>query len=104
MKSMLRVLSMVLVLGAGAAFAADTAPTMAQAKSMAMKERSSMMAQVNAIDTQLSAAMKSASAMPGDQAKALDAQLAELQKQVKALSAQLAKTPTYFDNPAGAAN
>ena len=100
MKSFLRVLSMVLVLGAGVAFAANPPPpTMSQVKSMAMKERSDMMAKVKSIDSGVSAAMKSASGMQGDQAKALDAQLAEVQKQVKALSAQLAAAPKYFDNP-----
>jgi hypothetical protein len=100
MKSILRVLTMVLVLGAGVAFAADPPPpTMSQVKSMAMKERSDMMAKVKSIDTGLSAAMKSTAGMQGDQAKALDAQLADVQKQVKALSAQLAAAPKYFDNP-----
>ena len=101
MKSILRVLSMVMLLGAGVVFAADPTPSMSQVKSMAMKERSEMMAKVKAIDAQVSAAMKSASGMQGDQAKALDAQLVDLQKQVKALSAQLAQAPKYFDNPTG---
>ena len=99
MKSILRVLSMVLVLGAGVAFAADPAPSMSQVKSMAMKERSDMAAQVKSMDTGLSAAMKTASGMQGDQAKALNTQLADLQKQVKALSAQLAAAPKYFADP-----
>ena len=37
--------------------------------------------------------------MEGDKAKALDAQVTELQKTVKALQAQLAKAPKYFDDP-----
>ncbi len=101
MKSILRVVSMVLALGAGVAFAADPAPSMSQVKSMAMKERSDMMAKVKAIDAQVSACMKMTHGMEGDSAKALDTQLADLQKQVRSLNAQLAQAPKYFDNPTG---
>jgi uncharacterized protein involved in exopolysaccharide biosynthesis len=37
--------------------------------------------------------------MESDKAKALAAQVAELQANVKALEAQLAKAPKYFDDP-----
>lgn len=103
MKSTLRVLSLFLVLSAGAAFAADkqasSSDAMAHAKSMAMKERSDMMAKTKAMDAQVSEAMKTAKSVEGDKGKALESQLAELQKQVKALSTQLAAAPKYFDDP-----
>lgn len=101
MKNAVRIVSTVLLMGAGVALAQKTTtpPTMEQAKSMAMKERSDMMAKTKAMDAQVSEAMKTAKTIEGDKGKALDAQLAELQKQVKALSAQLAATPKYFDEP-----
>jgi hypothetical protein len=101
MKNAMRIVSTVLLMGAGVALAQKTTPppTMEQAKSMAMKERSDMMAKTKAMDAQVSEAMKTAKTIEGDKGKALDAQLAELQKQVKALSAQLATAPKYFDEP-----
>ena len=79
MKNAMRIVSTVLLMGAGVALAQKTTPppTMEQAKSMAMKERSDMMAKT----------------------KAMDAQVSEAMKQVKALSAQLATAPKYFDEP-----
>jgi uncharacterized protein YlxW (UPF0749 family) len=103
MKSMLRLVSMFVLLGAGVALAAEkqtsSKDAMAHAKSMAMKERSDMMEKTKAIDAQVSEAMKTAKNIEGEKAKALESQLAELQKQVKALGAQLEKAPKYFDDP-----
>ena len=50
-------------------------------------------------DTQAAEAMKMAKAIEGDKARALEAQIADLQKTVKALSTQLAKAPKYFEDP-----
>ena len=103
MKSTLRILSMLVLVGAGVALAADKqAPSkdaMAHAKSMAMKDRADMMEKTKAVDAQVSKAMTTAKTMQGDSAKELNAQLADLQKQVQALSAHLAATPKYFDEP-----
>jgi uncharacterized protein HemX len=70
-----------------------------QVKSMAMKERQAMMTECHAIDTKAADIQKSLSTMEGDKAKALSAQVTELQNHVKTLQAQLAKAPKYFDDP-----
>jgi hypothetical protein len=99
-KTTLKTLSLFLLLGAGVAFAADkSTDAMAQTKAMAMKERSAMMEQAKTADTQAADAMKMAKGLDGDKARALEAQIADLQKTVKALNTQLAKVPKYFDDP-----
>jgi hypothetical protein len=104
MKSTLRVVSVVALLGAGAvmAQAAKPAPTkeqMEKAKAAMMKDREKMMTEAKAIDSQAAAIMASVKGMEGEKAKALEVQVAKLQDQVKALSAELAKAPKYFDDP-----
>jgi len=101
MKNAVRIVSTILLMGAGVALAQKTTPppTVDQAKSMAMKERQDMMAKTKAMDAQVSEAMKTAKTVEGEKGQALNAQLAELQKQVKALNSQLAKAPKYFDDP-----
>ena len=96
----LRTMSLVVLLGAGAALAADKGGgKMAHAKDMAMKERAEMVEKAKAIDAKVSAAMASAKGVEGEKGKALEAELSSLQSQVKALMAQLEKAPKYFDEP-----
>ncbi len=106
MKSNLRVLSLLALLGAGVvmaqAAAKYTPPTqqqMEKAHSAMMEDRKQMMAEGKAVDASASAVMSSVKGMQGEQAKALEAQVAKLQADIKALNAHLAQTPRYFDNP-----
>ncbi len=106
MKTAVKAVALLLVFTAVEALAqekkqmtASQKEAVSQVKSMAMKERQSMMDKTKTIDTQVADIQKSASSMEGDKAKALQAQVADLQKSVKALHAQLAKQPMYFDDP-----
>jgi hypothetical protein len=104
MKTAMKAVVLLAVLTAGGALAQDKMSAsqkeaVNQVKSMAMKERQWMMDKTKALDAQAAAVMKSANAMTGDNAKALQTQVADLQSTVKALQTQLAKQPMYFDNP-----
>ena len=105
MKSNVRVVSLLALLGAGvvmAQAAKSTAPTqeqMQKAKAAMMEDRKQMMAEAKAVDADASAVMSSVHGMQGDQAKALEAQVAKLQADIKVLNAHLAQTPKYFDEP-----
>lgn len=104
MKSTLRVVSLMALLGAGAVMAqakpaAPTKEQMDKAKGAMMKDREKMMTETKAIDAQASAIMASVKGMEGEKGKALEAQVAKLQDQVKALMHDLEKAPKYFDDP-----
>ena len=105
MKSNVRVVSLLALLGAGvvlAQAAKSTVPTQAQmdkAKAAMMEDRKAMMAEAKTVDADASAVMSSVKGMQGPDAKALEAQVQKLQADIKVLNAHLAQTPKYFDNP-----
>ena len=106
MKVAKKAVVLMLALGAGSALAQEKKQMTAtqkeavnQVKSMAMKERHAMMDECKAIDGKAAEIQKSLSAMEGDKAKALSAQVTELQSHVKTLQARLNKAPKYFDDP-----
>jgi hypothetical protein len=101
MRNLLKLAGALVVMTTFSAFAQEKAKTtgmtsqqMANAKAMMMKDRQSMMVQVESMDKQLTALQASATA---DQAK----QIAALQQSVQDLRKQLAATPHYFDAPQG---
>jgi len=105
MKSNLRVVSLLALLGAGAVLAQATKSTgmtheqMEKGKAAMMDDRKQMMSEAKTVDADASAIMTSVKGMQGDQVKALEAQVAKLQADIKVLNTHLAQTPRYFDNP-----
>ena len=107
MKSNLRVVSLLALLGAGvvmAQAAKSTAPAptkeqMEKAKAAMMEDRKQMMAEAKTVDADAAAVMTGVKGMQSDQARALEAQVAKLQADIKILNAHLAQTPKYFDDP-----
>jgi peptidoglycan hydrolase CwlO-like protein len=105
MKSNLRVVSLLALLGAGAVLAQATksaapAPTheqMEKAKAAMMEDRKQMMSEAKTVDSDASAIMSSVKGMQGEQVKALEAQVAKLQADIKVLTTHLSQTPRYFD-------
>jgi peptidoglycan hydrolase CwlO-like protein len=105
MKSILRVVSVVALLGAGLVMAqstSSTAPTkdqMEKAKAAMMEDRKHMATMCKTLDSDAAAVMASVKAMQSDQARALETQVAKLQADIKALNAHVAQAPKYFDQP-----
>jgi hypothetical protein len=104
MKTNLRVVSLLALLGAGVVMAQAakyTPPTqqqMEKAHAAMMEDRQKMMAQGKAIDADASALMTAVKGAQDPQVKALESQVAKLQTDIKALNGQLAQTPRYFDS------
>ena len=106
MKSNLRVVSLLALLGAGVVMAQATAkytpPTQAQmekAHTAMMEDRKQMRTEGKAVDADASALMASVHGMQGEQVKALEAQVAKLQADIKVLNTHLEQTPRFFDEP-----
>ena len=106
MKTNLGVVSLVALLGAGAVMAQATAkytpPTQAQmekAHQAMMDDRKQMMTEMHAVDADASTVMTSVKGIQGDQAKALEAQVAKLQADIKVLQTHIHQTPRFFDEP-----
>jgi len=103
MKSNLRVVSLLALLGAGAVLAQATKPAaptheqMEKAKAAMMEDRKQMMAEAKTVDSDASALMTSVKGMQGAEVRALEAQVAKLQADLKVLNTHLAQTPRYFD-------
>jgi uncharacterized protein involved in exopolysaccharide biosynthesis len=103
MKSNLRVVSVLALLGAGVVMAQATkapAPTheqMEKAKAAMMEDRKQMMAEAKAVDADASGLMSAVKGSQSAEVKALEAQVAKLQADVKVLTSHLGQTPRYFD-------
>jgi len=105
MKSILRVVSLLTVLGAGVVMAQAakyTPPTqqqMEKAHEAMMQDRKTMRTEGKAVDADASAIMTSVHGMQGAQVEALKAQVAKLQADIKVLNTHLDQTPRFFDEP-----
>ena len=105
MKTNLRVVSLLSLLGAGVVMAQAakyTPPTkeqMDKAHKAMMEDRKQMMTEGHAVDADASAVMASVHGMQCAQVEALKAQVTKLQADIKVLNAHLEQTPRYFDNP-----
>jgi peptidoglycan hydrolase CwlO-like protein len=107
MKSNLRVVSLLALLGAGVVMAQAAKPTtaaptqeqMEKAKAAMMEDRKQMMSEAKTVDSDASAIMASVKASKSAEMKALEAQVSKLQSDIKILTAHLAQQPRYFDMP-----
>ena len=106
MKSYLRVVSLLALLGAGVVMAQASKSTkpagmtheqMEKAKAAMMEDHKQMMAEAHAVDGDATAVMTSVKGMQGEQAKALEAQVAKLQADLKVLTTHIQQTPKYLD-------
>ncbi|HEY1906347.1 MAG TPA: hypothetical protein VGG91_09905 [Myxococcaceae bacterium] len=105
MKSNLRVVSLLALLGAGvvmaqaAKYTPMTQEQMEKAHDAMMQDRKQMMTEAKAVDADASGIMTSVKGSQSAEVKALEAQVAKLQSDLKVLNTHLAQTPRYFDNP-----